>query len=288
MYLKSIIFIVPIAVTATIGFEHLRYIFTQQQRNKKLKYYWDALKTSDASEQEDESSASESNAMQSLSTENKSILWTLGDYILLPFTYFLGWYEEQGVQDKGWKLSLYQSLNVSGRFVNPFMEWNDKNITDIFQYFYWQVTRKNRNAVPDADELEKTMPLAIPDFELLHRISQHSPLRTSSPQSDWSQGDRNSILSSSWVVEGYPEQLNESALVDPLNVITCTWAGQSTCFVQMGGYNILTDPVFSDRTMGDYFGPKRLRPCPFRIEQLPPIDIVLVSHNHYDHLGSIY
>lgn len=52
----------------------------------------------------------------------------------------------------------------------------------------------------------------------------------------------------------------------------------------MSGYNILTDPIFSSRTTGEYFGPKRLRPLPCRLADLPPVDIVLVSHNHYDHL----
>ncbi|RKO87544.1 beta-lactamase superfamily domain-containing protein, partial [Blyttiomyces helicus] len=60
--------------------------------------------------------------------------------------------------------------------------------------------------------------------------------------------------------------------------------GQSTCFVQMDGFNILTDPIFSSRTIGEWFGPKRLRPAPCQLADLPKIDIVLVSHNHYDHL----
>ena len=52
----------------------------------------------------------------------------------------------------------------------------------------------------------------------------------------------------------------------------------------MDGYNILTDPIFSERTISNWMGPKRLRPVPCLLSDLPPIDIVLVSHNHYDHL----
>ena len=53
----------------------------------------------------------------------------------------------------------------------------------------------------------------------------------------------------------------------------------------MDGYNILTDPIFSTRTIGNWFGPKRLRPPPCKLSELPRVDIVLVSHDHYDHLG---
>ncbi|KAI8818930.1 beta-lactamase superfamily domain-containing protein [Fimicolochytrium jonesii] len=66
--------------------------------------------------------------------------------------------------------------------------------------------------------------------------------------------------------------------------MTVTWFGQSTCLVQMDGYNILTDPIFSTRTIGSWFGPKRLRPPPCKLSELPRVDIVLVSHDHYDHL----
>ncbi|KAI9106215.1 beta-lactamase superfamily domain-containing protein [Phlyctochytrium arcticum] len=66
--------------------------------------------------------------------------------------------------------------------------------------------------------------------------------------------------------------------------MSVTWFGQSTCLVQMDGFNILTDPIFSSRTIGEWFGPKRLRPPPCKLADLPKIDVVLVSHDHYDHL----
>ncbi|KAI8905192.1 beta-lactamase superfamily domain-containing protein [Gorgonomyces haynaldii] len=66
--------------------------------------------------------------------------------------------------------------------------------------------------------------------------------------------------------------------------MTCTWIGQSTCFVQMDGFNILTDPIFSKTTIGDWLGVKRIRPVPCQLKELPKVDIVIVSHNHYDHL----
>ena len=65
--------------------------------------------------------------------------------------------------------------------------------------------------------------------------------------------------------------------------ITCI--GHSTALIQTAGVNILTDPVWSDRAgpLG-LFGPRRTRPPGIPLENLPRLDVVLVSHNHYDHL----
>ncbi len=61
--------------------------------------------------------------------------------------------------------------------------------------------------------------------------------------------------------------------------------GHATFIIQMDGVNILTDPIWSERCSPvSWAGPKRFRPPAVRFEDLPPIDAVLVSHNHYDHL----
>ncbi|MFS2111163.1 MBL fold metallo-hydrolase [Sphingomonas sp. Sphisp140] len=63
-----------------------------------------------------------------------------------------------------------------------------------------------------------------------------------------------------------------------------TWIGHATVLVQADGVNILTDPVWSD-TVGPFgFGPRRVAEPGVRFEDLPRIDLVLVSHNHYDHM----
>ncbi|KAL0484922.1 hypothetical protein AKO1_011792 [Acrasis kona] len=70
---------------------------------------------------------------------------------------------------------------------------------------------------------------------------------------------------------------------DP-NEIVHTWIGHSTFLLQVGGYNILTDPIMGER-VGPIknIGPKRLRPTPMTVDQLPPIDVVVISHDHFDH-----
>ncbi len=63
-----------------------------------------------------------------------------------------------------------------------------------------------------------------------------------------------------------------------------TWIGHATVLVQYSGLNILTDPVFAKRASPfRYVGPKRYSQPGLRIDQLPKLDLVLLSHNHYDH-----
>lgn len=63
-----------------------------------------------------------------------------------------------------------------------------------------------------------------------------------------------------------------------------TYVGHSTTLIQTAGVNVLTDPVWSERTGPFLIGPKRARKPGLPLDMLPPIDAVLVSHNHYDHL----
>lgn len=78
-------------------------------------------------------------------------------------------------------------------------------------------------------------------------------------------------------------------LLDP-DRVSLTYINHSTFLIQLPlseekVINILTDPVFSERTSPmQFIGPKRVRPPGLRIDELPHIDLVLVSHNHYDHM----
>ncbi len=69
---------------------------------------------------------------------------------------------------------------------------------------------------------------------------------------------------------------------------TATWIGHSTVLLQIGGLNVLTDPVFSPRASPvQWAGPLRIMPPALPIELLPPLDVVAISHNHYDHLDRL-
>jgi len=66
---------------------------------------------------------------------------------------------------------------------------------------------------------------------------------------------------------------------------TVTWVGHSTLLIQLDGVNVLTDPQWSDRASPVGFaGPRRVTPPALAFEDLPPIHVVVISHDHYDHL----
>lgn len=73
----------------------------------------------------------------------------------------------------------------------------------------------------------------------------------------------------------------------PIDELRVTWVGHATFLIQLGGLNLLTDPVFSDRaTPIPWLGPRRLVPPAMAVDELPPVDAVLLSHSHYDHLDA--
>ena len=69
------------------------------------------------------------------------------------------------------------------------------------------------------------------------------------------------------------------------NGLRITFVNHSTFLIQLDGLNVLTDPIWSERASPlTWIGPRRVRPPGITMEQLPPIDVVLLSHNHYDHM----
>ncbi|MDO3412776.1 MBL fold metallo-hydrolase [Saccharibacillus sp. CPCC 101409] len=87
----------------------------------------------------------------------------------------------------------------------------------------------------------------------------------------------------SYIIPSQPAKLDY--LTDNREDVTVTWVGHSTFLIQYAGLNILTDPIWAKR-MG--VG-KRLTEPGIPIEQVPPVDLILISHSHYDHMhiGSI-
>ncbi|MFY1827522.1 MBL fold metallo-hydrolase, partial [Myxococcus fulvus] len=71
----------------------------------------------------------------------------------------------------------------------------------------------------------------------------------------------------------------------PASGLRVTWMGHSSQLVELDGLRILTDPVWSERVSPfTWAGPKRWFQPPIAMKDLPPIDAVVVSHDHYDHL----
>lgn len=107
-----------------------------------------------------------------------------------------------------------------------------------------------------------------------HSFFDYLKMRLTTPHADWPE----------WVETSEDEAPIERITGPELRV---TFINHATFLIQTAGVNILTDPVFSKRVSPVSFaGPKRVHKPGIRIEKLPKIDIVLISHDHYDHLDT--
>jgi L-ascorbate metabolism protein UlaG (beta-lactamase superfamily) len=71
----------------------------------------------------------------------------------------------------------------------------------------------------------------------------------------------------------------------PQSGLRATWLGHSTVLIEIDGVRVLTDPVWGPRASpSGLIGPKRFQPIPVSLRSMPPVDLVVVSHDHYDHL----
>jgi hypothetical protein len=71
----------------------------------------------------------------------------------------------------------------------------------------------------------------------------------------------------------------------PRTGLRATWLGHSTVLIEIDGVCLLTDPVWGERASPVAIaGPRRFQPVPVSLADLPPLDAVLISHDHYDHL----
>jgi L-ascorbate metabolism protein UlaG (beta-lactamase superfamily) len=72
----------------------------------------------------------------------------------------------------------------------------------------------------------------------------------------------------------------------PASGLRVTWMGHSTMVVEIDGVRVLIDPVWDERASPmKWAGPRRFFAAPLRLEEMPEMDVVIVSHDHYDHLG---
>lgn len=71
----------------------------------------------------------------------------------------------------------------------------------------------------------------------------------------------------------------------PANGLRITWIGHSSLLIEIDGKRLLTDPVWGERaSFSSLIGPKRFFPAPLPLLELPQLDAIILSHDHYDHL----
>ncbi|CAM3915630.1 MBL fold metallo-hydrolase [Smaragdicoccus niigatensis] len=79
--------------------------------------------------------------------------------------------------------------------------------------------------------------------------------------------------------------LSSPDLPDTPADLAVTWLGHATALIELDGHRILVDPIWSERCSPSHLvGPARLHPMPMAIEELPEVDVIVISHDHYDHL----
>lgn len=98
----------------------------------------------------------------------------------------------------------------------------------------------------------------------------------------------------SWLYTANNEALNANKILKPTFVVPqknsiepkIIWIGHSSFLIQINGFNILTDPIFGDVKAGPVTVTKRTMKPGIKLEDLPSIDIILISHNHSDHVDT--
>jgi L-ascorbate metabolism protein UlaG (beta-lactamase superfamily) len=70
----------------------------------------------------------------------------------------------------------------------------------------------------------------------------------------------------------------------PKDTLRVTWLGHSGLIIEIDGKRILTDPVFRRASPFQFIGPKRFFPSPVTVDEMPKLDAIIISHDHFDHL----
>lgn len=152
----------------------------------------------------------------------------------------------------------FAPIRIGGRYVNPFAEYRHQT---LFEFGFRRISElfalHPAGEVPeDPEELRRALPHFKPDFS--------------------------ARLNASWMPKWAPTSVKEFTTSSKMAI---TWFGQSCALAQLpGNVNILTDPMFSDFVVSPRVGPQRLVPAPAKPSDFPQPNIILVSHDHQDHL----
>lgn len=118
------------------------------------------------------------------------------------------------------------------------------------------------------------------DGEKFHNLGKNDNLKSIWQLFKWQIYGDKEPFPDSVPIKNYPLRLLEAS-----EKISVTFINHASLLLQLPGLNILTDPVYSERTSPfSFIGPKRVKKPGIPFETLPKIDVVVVSHNHYDHL----
>ncbi|GAA5872516.1 hypothetical protein JCM16303_004544 [Sporobolomyces ruberrimus] len=153
----------------------------------------------------------------------------------------------QGGQSNGGKPSHHKP---GGGFVNPWESFDQMDITPVVAYKMYKDWESNPIPPP-----ERLPPLTIPSF---------TPPTSLSPTelSEWSKDIKCTFLGHACFLVEFPKKDEEER-----------------------GLRVLFDPVWSHRcSPSQLIGPARVAPPPIKLEEIPHVDAVIISHNHYDHL----
>ena len=167
-----------------------------------------------------------------------------------------------------------------GTFRNPWSTFTERGVTDILR---WKLLDCETHApkFPTVEEASVLLPTVESiDWATINRFEIHKEDKKKTQLME-------PTTETTAAASSMPSCSEDKQQVPAHQVLSTTWCGHASFLVQHGGVNILTDPVWSQRASPVQFaGPKRMVPAPMRIDALPRIHIVTISHNHFDHLDS--
>lgn len=190
--------------------------------------------------------------------------------------------------------------------LNPIIRSRFIKSVDKVAFVFWNsnMARRSYITIPDVEDVllgsdeYKYVPQSVGQLPVAHFVKGRyiSPWTRKTDKSNWA------VMK--WLVNGKQERLKlpsqftsivekmlkrlalDKALTASKDKLHVTWMGHASCYFQSGGLHFITDPVFSDRVSPfQFIGPKRVMDPLFHTDELfPELDVVLLSHTHYDHL----